>query len=80
MNEMSPKEAAKYYASIGIIIHPLHGPAAKVGSPGKQPKKNGLQRQEYPYNNQEIDLKLSEEIKPGLSRSRNCSKNSEKQR
>jgi hypothetical protein len=66
INEMNKKEAGKYYASIGIIAPPLHGPTADVNSPGKHPKKNGWQKLECPYSDQETDLAFSEEDNLGF--------------
>jgi len=56
---MSIKDAAKYYASIGIITHPLHGPNASVKSPGKQPKLSKWQKLEIPLSDDEIENKYS---------------------
>ena len=54
VNEMTIIEAAKYYASKGIIAHPLHGPDAVVQSPGKQPILNNWQKKTEPYSLQEM--------------------------
>ena len=57
VNNMSIKDAAKYYASIGVITHPLHGPDTKVKSPGKQPILSRWQKLEIPFSNEEIESK-----------------------
>lgn len=54
VNDLSIFEAAKYYTSIGIIVHPLHGHKAKVQSPGKQPILNSWQKKTEPYSPQEM--------------------------
>jgi P4 family phage/plasmid primase-like protien len=61
VNQMSIKEAARYYSSIGIVTHPLHGPHAKVNSPGKQPVLSKWQRLQKPFDEEEIDRKFSDE-------------------
>jgi len=60
VNEMSIKDAAKYYASMGIITQPLHGPVAKVTSPGKQPMLNEWQKLQKPFSAEEINRRFSE--------------------
>jgi putative DNA primase/helicase len=54
---MSIKEAAKYYASIGVIRHPLQGPDTNVKSPGKQPILREWQKLGIPFNDKEIEKK-----------------------
>ena len=61
VNQMSIKEAARYYSSIGIVTHPLHGPHAQVNSPGKQPVLSKWQRLQKPFDEEEIDRKFSDE-------------------
>jgi putative DNA primase/helicase len=59
VNDLSIKDATKYYASIGVITHPLHGPNTSVNSPGKQPKLSKWQKLEIPFSNDEIENKYS---------------------
>ena len=59
VNDMSIQDAAKYYASIGVITHPLHGPDTKVKSPGKQPVLSKWQKLETPFSDEEIESKYS---------------------
>src|SRR5271157_3656873 len=59
VNDMSIKNAAKYYASLGVITHPLHGPATKVKSPGKQPLLGKWQKLEIPFSDEEIESRYS---------------------
>ena len=61
VNGLNNLEAAKPYASIGIIKHPLYGPVADVSSPGKQPKKNGWQKLKCPYRFQDEDTSIISE-------------------
>jgi hypothetical protein len=61
INEMSLKEVARYYTSISIITHPLHGPASNVNNPGKQPKKNGWRKLKCPYLSQDEDTPITSE-------------------
>jgi len=56
---MSIIDAAKYYASIGVITHPLHGPNTSVKSPGKQPILSKWQKLEIPFSDGEIGNKYS---------------------
>ncbi len=59
VNDMSTRDAAKYYASIGVITYPLYGPDKKVKSPGKQPILNEWQKLENPFSDEEIESKYS---------------------
>jgi P4 family phage/plasmid primase-like protien len=59
VNDMSIKNAAKYYASLGVITHLLHGPDAKVKSPGKQPLLGKWQKLERPFTDGEIESRYS---------------------
>lgn len=52
---MSPIEAAKYYASIGIVTQPLKGSRKKCKSPGKQPFLDDWQKIEKPFTDSKID-------------------------
>ena len=56
---MSIKNAAKYYASLKVISHPLHGPDTKVKSPGKQPALSKWQKLERPFTDEDIESKYS---------------------
>src|SRR5674476_40671 len=58
VNEMLPTEAAKYYASIGIVTQPLTGCHDKGNTPGKQPILPEWQRIEKPFTDIEIDQKF----------------------
>jgi len=60
VNDMSIKDAAKYYAFLGIISHPLHGPDKMVKSPGKQPVLSKWQKLENPFSDEEIESKYSD--------------------
>ena len=59
VNALSIIEAAKYYASIGVITHPLQNVEAKVKSPGKQPILNEWQKIQTPFSEEEIERKFS---------------------
>lgn len=65
MNYLSTLEAAKYYASKGIIVHPLHGPRADVQSPGKQPMLFNWQNKTEPYNIQDMEIHFKGECNIG---------------
>jgi putative DNA primase/helicase len=59
VNDMFIQDAAKYYALIGVITHPLLGPDKKVKSPGKQPILSKWQKLEIPFTDGEIESKYS---------------------
>jgi hypothetical protein len=58
VNDMRVSDAAKYYASIGIITNPLYSILDKCTSPGKQPIPKAWQTIEKPYSNEAIDAKF----------------------
>ncbi|MCE5293525.1 MAG: bifunctional DNA primase/polymerase, partial [Chlamydiales bacterium] len=58
---MSTREAAKYYASIGIVTHPLNGCQAECSSPGKQPILKDWQKIEKPFKDIEMDRLFKED-------------------
>jgi hypothetical protein len=58
VNDMQVNEAAKYYASIGIITNPIYATTDNCNSPGKQPIPSGWQIIKKPYSNEAIDFKF----------------------
>ena len=55
VNDMSIREAAKYYASLGIVTHPLSAGQDKGNTPGKKPLLPDWQLIEHPLTDNEID-------------------------
>lgn len=66
INEMTIIEAAKYYASKGIITFPVHPHTADVKSPGKQPKHKEWQKLEKPFTEEEINEQFAGDCNIGL--------------
>jgi hypothetical protein len=66
VNELQVQEAAKYYASIGIITNPVYSISDKCTSPGKQPIPCGWQIIEKPYSNEAIDVKFKNDKNIGF--------------
>ncbi len=66
INDMQVSDAAKYYASIGIITNPIYSVSDKCNSPGKQPIYAGWQTVEKPYSNEAIDVKFKNDKNIGF--------------
>lgn len=66
INSLTSREAAKLYASYGIITHPLYPPKANVNSPGKQPILTKWQQIYQPLTLAEINSKFSETSNIGM--------------
>jgi hypothetical protein len=66
VNDLQVSDAAKYYASIGIITNPIYSVSDKCNSPGKQPMSNGWQILEKPYSNEAIEVKFKNDKNIGF--------------
>ena len=64
----SMETALPYYTANGIIVHPIHGPEANVGSPGKAPIPLGWQKKTTPYDRDYMRKKIDE----GCNLGANC--------
>lgn len=66
INSLTSREAAKLYASYGIVTHPLYSPTANVNSPGKQPILTRWQQIYQPFALYEINLRFSDDDNIGF--------------